>query len=74
MHNYETTYRTLSPGWVNQKANRSNFGWGRGQLPYLEQMPLYDRIHSNTSFADVLAEDDLQRIDADQDWFLPLPE
>ena len=56
---YEVVYLTYPPGWVNQEENRSNFGWGRAILPFIEQKPIYDQLrfdrNTNARTSDSLA-------------------
>lgn len=56
MHNYETTYRVLPPGYVHKPgpagsslapANHAGMAWGAMLLPQLEQPGLYRRFNSN---------------------------
>ncbi|MCH7990297.1 MAG: DUF1559 domain-containing protein [Planctomycetes bacterium] len=50
MHNYHDTVSTFPPGWVakDRKAKTGpNFGWGTFMLPFLDQIPLYNRLDFN---------------------------
>jgi len=44
VHNYESAYKVFPPGWVHQEPQRSNYGWQTSLLPFVEQMPLYNRL------------------------------
>lgn len=53
MHNYESTYRQLPPGYLHKfdssgsGANQMGFSWGCMVLPQLEQQSLYDQFDFN---------------------------
>jgi prepilin-type N-terminal cleavage/methylation domain-containing protein len=52
LHNYETTYQRLPPGFVCAQSfygasQKNQFGWGAMLLPQLEQKPLADRFNYN---------------------------
>ncbi len=56
MHNYADVHGMFPPGWVHQRENRSNFGWGTFLLPYVEQAPLYNEFEF-TSLAEELQDE-----------------
>ena len=44
LHNYHDSHNRFPPGYVEQVAFRSNWGWGAMILPMMEQGPLYDQL------------------------------
>lgn len=44
IHNYETRYRSLPPGWTEGPEERPLQSWQTLLLPYVDQGPVYDRI------------------------------
>lgn len=50
VHNYESAYRMLPPGWVTRNVNDPTLagsGWPAAMLPFLDQKPLYDQLDFN---------------------------
>jgi prepilin-type processing-associated H-X9-DG protein len=48
MHNYESTFQTLPPGWVVKDTKASagpGFGWGPMLLPFMDQAALYNQLN-----------------------------
>lgn len=61
LHNYESTHRTLPPGYLYRPditsspvSNRAGFGWGAMILPFVEQGPLYQSFDWNVALHDVV--------------------
>ncbi len=58
MHNYESTYRLMPPGYLHQfgtnQANQMGFSWGTMLLPQLEQAALYTEFNFNVPVYDVM--------------------
>jgi hypothetical protein len=44
LHNYNDVHRRFPPGWVEQRVSRSNWCWGAGVLPYIDQAPLSNAL------------------------------
>ena len=44
LHNYHDVHRKFPPGWVQQRVSRSNWSWGAGILPYIDQAPLSNAL------------------------------
>jgi prepilin-type N-terminal cleavage/methylation domain-containing protein len=44
LHNYHESFRTFPPGWINQRPNRTNWGWAAFLLPHLDQGPLSKQL------------------------------
>lgn len=59
LHNYESTYRVLPPGYLHKfdpggsGANHMGFAWGLMILPQLEQTNLYQQFNFNIPIFDV---------------------
>ncbi len=62
IYDYDVVYKCFPPGWVHQKAQRSNFGWGRAVLPFVEQLHLYRQIDGDYSLAEALADEKLFKL------------
>lgn len=63
MHNYETTHRTLPPGYVHkfgpagtalQPANHAGLAWGSMLLPQFDQTPLFEQFDSHVPVWDAV--------------------
>jgi hypothetical protein len=48
VHNYEDTYKAIPLGGSPDPASGINMSWRVRLLPYIEQLPLHDRIDYNT--------------------------
>lgn len=60
LHNYESTYRLLPPGYLHKfdpagsSANHMGFAWGTMILPQLEQSNLYNQFDFNIPVFDLV--------------------
>lgn len=51
LHNYHDTYKSLPAGWLTKRSapntclpNENNWHWGALILPFVEQLPLHDKL------------------------------